>query len=170
MLQNLGSLAESAHDKTEASVSGHYLDSSGKSMKWVTKRGNFCKSEKNATWNIFVDLELDLDFFCPRKGTRRGISDLEIFCPNRRGKRNWTWNNFVPESKREKGSWIFCPSKREKKSKVKQVRSEASCPLSGKETYGWVPFPDQFQNNSMLPFHATNKKSASTQLVSSRSH
>ena len=62
------------------------------------------------------------------------------------------------------GLRIICPSKGEKRGRVKgqasQKRSKESRPLSGKASYNQVPFPDRLQNNSMLPFHATNKKKA----------
>ena len=64
MLQNRSSSAESAHANTEASVSGHCLDSSGKSMKCVSKKEkNFPSQKEKGTWNIFENLELDLEFF-----------------------------------------------------------------------------------------------------------
>ena len=64
MFQNRCSSTESAHANTEASVSGHCLDSSGKSMKWVNKKeGTFLSRKENGTENVFVDLELDLEFF-----------------------------------------------------------------------------------------------------------
>ena len=47
---------------------------------------------------------------------------------------------------------------RRKKKKASQKRIEESHPLSGKENYDRVGIADQLQNNSMLPFHATNKK------------
>ena len=94
LFQNRNSSTESAHAKTEASVSGHCLDSSGKSMKRVSKKSDFFKSEK----------EWDLEYFCEigmilRLKQKLELShnnfvelklDLEYFCPKRRGKRNWT--------------------------------------------------------------------------------
>ena len=48
------------------------------------KRGNFCKSEKNCTWNILVKVKLDLEF---------SVQEEE------RGKRSWTWNNLSEEAR-----------------------------------------------------------------------
>ena len=49
---------ESAHDNTEASVSGHRLDSRGKSMqKVIKKEGTFLSQEENGTLKIFAKLE-----------------------------------------------------------------------------------------------------------------
>ena len=45
--------------------------------------------------------------------------------------------------------------------------SEEFGPLSGKENYDRVNFADRLQNNSMLPFHATNRKTACTKHISS---
>ena len=91
---------------------------------------------------------LDLDYFCP-SGETRGLRKF-----------------FVQEEKGRKGVGlrIICPSKREKKIKVKgkasQKRSKESRPLSGKASNDHVRFPDRLQNNSMLPFHATNTQKA----------
>ena len=50
MLQNLRSSAEPAHANAEASVSGHRLDSNGKSMQKVNKEGRiFLSQEENGT-------------------------------------------------------------------------------------------------------------------------
>ena len=50
MLQNPSSSAESAHAKTEASVSGHCLDSSDKSVQKVSKKeGIFLSQKENGT-------------------------------------------------------------------------------------------------------------------------
>ena len=84
----------------------------------------------------------------------------------RREKGNWTQKIFVQEEKGRKGVGlrIICPSKREKKSKVKgkasQKRSKESRPLSGKASYAQARFPGRLQNNSMLLFHAANRKKA----------
>ena len=51
MLQNRSASAESAHANTEASVSGHRLDSGGKSI------------ERDAGINIFFNPE----HFCPKE-------------------------------------------------------------------------------------------------------
>ena len=61
--------------------------------------------------------------------------------------------------KRQKGV-IICPSKKGEgeKSKAGQKRSKKSRPLSGKARYDRVRSPDRLQNNSMLPFHLTNRK------------
>ena len=73
---------------------------------------------------------------------------------------------FVQEEKGRKGVGvrIICPSYRDKESKVKgkasQKRSKESRPLSGKASYDQVRFPDRLQINSMLLFHATNRKKA----------
>ena len=50
MLQNRRSSVESAHANTEASVSGHCLDSSGKIMESVRgKNGIFLSQKENGT-------------------------------------------------------------------------------------------------------------------------
>ena len=89
--------------------------------------------------------------------------DLEYFCPGGERRGNGLRKNFVQEEGRNGvGLRIICPSKREKKSKVKgkarQKRSKESRPVSGKASYDRVPFPGRLQNNSMLPFPSTNKK------------
>ena len=86
MLQNRSSSTESAHADTEASVNGHCLDSSDKSMKCASKKcyyiqagkeldlENFCevrmiwrqRQNLEVSWNIFLELKLDLDNFCPK--------------------------------------------------------------------------------------------------------
>ena len=54
---------ESAHANTEASVSGHFLDSSDKSMKCVSKKREFFEvGKKVCRWIFFADLEVDLEF------------------------------------------------------------------------------------------------------------
>ena len=60
MFQNRSSLAESAHVNTEAAVSGHYLDSSCKSMQKVSKRGNFSKSGRNWELEYFCEMGMNL--------------------------------------------------------------------------------------------------------------
>ena len=58
MLQNLISSTEPAHADAEASVSGHRLDSDGKSMQKVNKEeGNFLSQDENETWDIFAKWE-----------------------------------------------------------------------------------------------------------------
>ena len=50
MLQNVSSSAEPAHANAEASVSGHRLDSDGKSIQKVNKEErNFLSQEENGT-------------------------------------------------------------------------------------------------------------------------
>ena len=63
------------------------------------------------SWEILAELKLDLENFCP-KGREEEL-DLENFCP-----------------KRQKGVGlkIICPSKRDKESKVKQVRRGVRIP------------------------------------------
>ena len=68
MLQNRSSSAGSAHANTEASVSGHCLDSCGYGMKCARKRGNFSKSEK----------EWDLQDFCQCGVILRLRQNLEL--------------------------------------------------------------------------------------------
>ena len=41
---------------------------------------------------------------------------------------------------------------------MKQVRRQESRRLSGKENNDRIRFQDRLQNNSMLPFHAANRK------------
>ena len=55
----------------------------------------------------------------------------------------------------------------EEKSRASQKRNKESRPLGGKEIYDRVDFADRLQTNSMLPFHATKRKSACTKHVSS---
>ena len=55
----------------------------------------------------------------------------------------------------------------EEKKRTSQKRSKESRPLGGKENYDRVDFTDRLQNNSMLPFHATNRKLACTKHVGS---
>ena len=50
----------------------------------------------------------------------------------------------------------------EEKRKASQKRSEESRPLDGEENYDRVGFADRLQNNSMLPYHATNRNLACT--------
>ena len=121
-------------------------------------------------WNDFTakaDFGIVLEYFCGNgvglciflsQEKREEKLDLENFCPkNAKGKKGIELK-------------IICPSKREKESKVKQVRiGVESGPFSGKGSYDRVNFPDRLQNNSMLPFQATNKKSACTKYVGSRS-
>ena len=66
---------ESAHANTEASVSGHCLDSNGKSMDWVSKeRECFLPQKEILTYNIFGNLKLDLEFCVPEEQREEGIS------------------------------------------------------------------------------------------------
>ena len=67
--------------------------------------------------NIFAELRLDLENFCPRREERREI---------------WTWKIFVQKSKEERGVGlrIICPSKKGEESKVRQVRRGVRSPAS----------------------------------------
>ena len=69
MLQNQSSSTESAHANTEASVSGHCLDSSGKSIELgKQKEGFFSKSER----------KFDSEFLCQfRVGLRNSFVQEE---------------------------------------------------------------------------------------------
>ena len=64
---------------------------------------------------IFVELKLDLEYFFPKS----------------RRKRNWIKKILSNKSKGRKGVGlkIMCPSKREKESKVKQVRRGVRSPV-----------------------------------------
>ena len=91
MLQNWRSSAVSAHAHTEACVSGHRLDSEGKSMQKVSKKkGNFLSQEE--TW--------ELEYFCEIGMNLRPRQNLElsesIFCKIGVGIRI-----FLSEEKRE---------------------------------------------------------------------
>ena len=105
MLQNRSSTTESTHANTEASVSGHGLDSGGKSMKRVSKNeGIFQSQEENWTWNFLPDgnefaakteFRIVLEYFCKievglkkflsRKARTRKAVELEIVCPSEKG-------------------------------------------------------------------------------------
>ena len=68
MLQNLRSSTEPAHANAEASVSGHRLDSNGKSIQKVNKEeGIFLSGEK---W--------DLEYFCSVEVELRLRQNLEL--------------------------------------------------------------------------------------------
>ena len=70
----------------EAGISGHCLDSSGKSMECVSKRREcFLSKKENGTYKIFFFGD-GLRIFSPRRAKRRGNFDLEYFCPKRKGK------------------------------------------------------------------------------------
>ena len=100
MFHNRSSSTESAHVNTEPSVSGHCLDSSGKSMKSVSKKKDFFWGRKKMglgmflrNWNEFTTktefgiviqdfcgIEIGLRIFlCEEK--REEKLDLEKFCP-----------------------------------------------------------------------------------------
>ena len=164
MFQNRSSSTESVHANTEAGVNGHCLNSSGKSMEWVSRKRKILKSERN--FDYFCKFGVGLRIFSPVREKSRGTFDVELFCTMRRG-----IGIRISLSKRVKGRKrvglrVICPSKREKK-RASQKRSKESHPLSGKENYDRVDFADRIQKNSMLLFHATNKKSACTKHVSS---
>ena len=65
--------------------------------------------------NIFVKLKLDLECFCPG-GEKRGIGLRKLFVQEEKGRKGV-------------GLRIICPSKREKKSKVRQVRRGVRSPV-----------------------------------------
>ena len=99
MLQNWSLSTESAHANTEASVSGHCLDSSGKSMKSVNNkegihRGHFSESERKWDFEFFCEVEMLLrlkqNLDLPYNNFTELKLDLKYFCPKRREKRNWT--------------------------------------------------------------------------------
>ena len=83
--------------------------------------------------------ELELEYLCPKEQKWERNLDLEYFV-------------------QIKGE--------EEKSKSSQKRSEEFRRLRRKENYDWVSFANRLQNNSMLPFRATNRKSACTKHVS----
>ena len=61
MLQNLRSSTEPAHANAEASVSGHRLDSNGKSIQKVNKEeGTFSKSGEKWDLEYFCSVEVEL--------------------------------------------------------------------------------------------------------------
>ena len=61
MLQNLRSSTEPAHANAEASVSGHRLDSNGKSIQKVNKEeGIFFKSREKWDLEYFCSVEVEL--------------------------------------------------------------------------------------------------------------
>ena len=65
--------------------------------------------------NIFVELKLDLEYFCP-SGERREIGLRKFLSKKKKGRKGV-------------GLRIICPSKREKKSKVRQVRRGKRSPV-----------------------------------------
>ena len=92
---------ESAHAITEASVTGHRLDSGGKSMKWVSKKaGNkvrkkmglrkflrggtefAAKTEFGIVLEYFCQIEVGLRIFLSEEKREKEL-DLENFCPKR---------------------------------------------------------------------------------------
>ena len=88
----------------------------------------------------------------------------------------WIWKNLTEEAERggDVGLRIICrKSKMEKATWTQNILSkirekeEKSHPLSGKEKYDQVGCADRLQNNSMLPFHGTNRKKAPTNVGSS---
>ena len=86
MLQNRSSSSEFEHANTEARVSGHCLDSNGKSMKWVSKKeGIFPSQNENGKWDLeyFFEIEVGLRIFLSEEKTKEKL-DLENVCPKRR--------------------------------------------------------------------------------------
>ena len=57
MLQNRSSSTESAHAITEASVSGHRLDSDGKSIEFVEGKRKFFEVKMKMELGIFLSEE-----------------------------------------------------------------------------------------------------------------
>ena len=70
------------------------------------------------SWNIFVELKLDLENFCPRREERRERFGLRKFLSKK------------AKGRRGVGLRIICPSKREKESEVRQVRRGVKSPVS----------------------------------------
>ena len=120
---------------TEASVSGHCLDSSGKNRNWVGKKERIFLSQKEngkiflKKWKGFAaktQYENVLEDFCGFEvGTRTFFSedkreeelDLENFRPKKQ------------KGERELDLKLFVQVKREKESKVKQVRRRVRSPV-----------------------------------------
>ena len=109
MIQN----RSSSHANTETSISGHCLDSSGKSMEWVVNETGVSLSrkingdlrlrqKKKLSQNIFVDLELDLELFVQKKQRRRNFGS-EYFHPKREGRGTALRINLSKRVKRRKG-------------------------------------------------------------------
>ena len=90
MLQRRSSSAESAHASTEARVSGHSLEFSGRIMKWVSKKMEVFVVKKRMGLRIFLRNWND---FAAK--TKFGIV-LENFCRIEVGLRV-----FLSEEKRE---------------------------------------------------------------------
>ena len=133
--QNRSSSTKSAHANTEASVSGHCFESSGKSVKCVSKKGDFFVSGKeNSTEDIFAILHLDLKLLAEEEQREEGFLTKNIFVRREEERRNGLR---ILLSKRVKGrkrfGRIICTSKKEKR-RVKQVRRGVRSlrPLSGK--------------------------------------
>ena len=142
-------------------------------MKYVSKKKEFFLSQKEIlTEDIFAKLELDLEFLAQEEQSEKRILTLNFFI-RREEERRIGLRIILSKrvtGRKGVGLRIICPSKkREEKNKASQKRSEESRPLNGKEIDDRVRFPDRLQKNSMLPFHATNRKSVCTKHVSSRS-
>ena len=87
MLQNLRSSTEPAHASAEASVSGHRLDSDGKSIQKVNKEEGIFLSKKLGL-KIFLRIEsgiaaktefrIVLEYFCELRVELRLRQNLEL--------------------------------------------------------------------------------------------
>ena len=70
MLQNRSSSAEFAHANAEAGLSGHWLDSNGNSMEWLSKKKEVLISQKEGgTWNNFVKILINWEEFAAKTET-----------------------------------------------------------------------------------------------------
>ena len=83
MFQNPSSSKKSAHANTEATVSGHCLDCSGKGMKGVSKKEVIFLSQKETlTWNVLANLETELEILVKEEKKEEEL-DLDLSCPRK---------------------------------------------------------------------------------------
>ena len=122
---------ESTHANAKASVSGHCLDFSGKSMKCESKkRDAFLSQKEKLTEDVFATLEVDLKIFAQEEQRNNKFLTENIFV---RRKKERVIGLRIILSKRVKGRKgvrlrIFCPSKMEKR-RVKGVRRGVRGPV-----------------------------------------
>ena len=104
------------------------------------------KTEFGIVFEYFCGIEVGLRIFLSEDGREEEL-DLRKFLSGK------------AEGRKGVGLEKICPSKKGEGeySEASQKRSEESRPFSGKEINDRVPFPGRLQNNSMLPFHATNR-------------
>ena len=135
MFQNRSSSTESAHTNTGASFRGHCLDSNGKRKKCVSRRKEFFKSEKEWDLESFcgigIILRLKHNLEVSKKLLVELNLDLDYFCPKKKGKRTGLRKFLSKKAKERKGVRvkILCSSKKENVCKVKQIRRGVRSPV-----------------------------------------